>query len=171
MFEFPSNYTIYCDEEIWHPHTVAGLWGKEVWHASYQTTIVISRISSGKRGRLSSTLSISTSRHGHGKAPLPISHVFISGEADRRPWLVLMNKPPKSQHVIIFQTTETRSCRLVVEGWRYISHCFCSLKNEDIIWDTEETPNSKVMPRREHWEKRKSFPFEWTRTPRYGEPR
>ena len=46
-----------------------------------------------------------------------------------------------------------------------------SLKSESTIWDTEETQNSKVMPRREHYGKVKSFTFEWTRTPRYGEPR
>ena len=50
--------------ELWRgnmtPSYIRRLWGKEVWHASYQTTIVVGRISSGKRGRLSSTLSIST---------------------------------------------------------------------------------------------------------------
>ena len=97
-----------CDEEIWHPHTFARFWGKEVWHASYQTMIIVSRISSGKRGCLSSTLCISTSWHGHGRTLLPISHVCINGEADLRPWLVLRKKLPKSQQVVNFQTMETR---------------------------------------------------------------
>ena len=35
----------------------------------------------------------------------------------------------------------------------------------------EENPNSKLMPRREHWEKRKNFSFEWIQTPSYGDPR
>ena len=51
------NIWMNCDEEIWHSHIFARLWGKQVWHASYQTTIVVSKISIGKRGHLSSTLS------------------------------------------------------------------------------------------------------------------
>ena len=36
----------------------------------------------------------------------------------------------------------------------------------------EETQIANVMPRIEHWAKRKkSLSFEWAFTPRYGEPR
>ena len=150
--------------------SLAGLWGMQVWHASNQTTIVVSRISSGKRDRLSSTLSISTSYHGHGRTQLLISHVCVSGEADLRPWLVLMNKEPKSQHVVDFQTLETRqlpfirrrvrhirSCHLFVEVWRHITVVFWVQGKWRHYLGYGRNPNSKVMPRREHREEKKKL--------------
>ena len=129
-----------------------------------------SKQNSGKRVRFSSILSISTGRHEYGRTPLPISHVCVSGEADLRPWLVLRKKRPKSQHVVNCQTTETRQLLFIRRRVRHISSCLFFIEKEDIIWDTKKSPNSKVMPRREHREKRKNFSLEWAQTPRYGEP-
>ena len=48
---------IYCDEEIRHPHTFAGLWGKEVRHAGrLPTTVVTKNSGSGKAVSLQPSL-------------------------------------------------------------------------------------------------------------------
>ena len=53
--------------------------------------------------------------------------MYASAERGRqRPWLVQSNKRPKSQHVVIFQSTEK-------------TVAVCSLESEHIIWDAEET--------------------------------
>ena len=69
---------VQCDEEIWRPHTFSGLWGKEVRLAG--PVDYSSKQNSGKRGCLSSTLSIITRWHGHGRTPPSICQVCVSGE-------------------------------------------------------------------------------------------
>ena len=67
-------------------------------------------------------------------------------------------KPPKSQRMVIFQTTETRQLPFIRRRMKTHKQLpFVHWKNEDIIWDTEETQIPKVMPLREHWEEKEKL--------------
>ena len=72
--------------------------------------------------------------------------MYTSAERGRpRPWLVQRNKQPKSQHVVIFQTTETNQLPFV--RWK--------VKTLNLGYG--RNPNSKVISCSEHWEKRKKL--------------
>ena len=95
IFLFIHNVTRKYDTLIHSPG-----WGKGA------VTIVVSRIMEREAVSLF-TLSIITRWHRQSRTSLSIGHVWVGGEANRRPWLVLRKKQPKSQHVGNFQTTET----------------------------------------------------------------
>ena len=96
---------IYCDEEIWHPNTFPGLWWKEVGHAGYQTTIVVSRIGS-ERPSLSPTLSLQGDVAVGGPHSLLAMRVSAEKQTFNHIWYLGGNRQRKNQHMVIFQTTE-----------------------------------------------------------------
>ena len=147
-------------------------YGRKRWDTLAQPTIVVSRIM--ERGRLSLFTPLYHYKVIWAWENLTLYHPCTRRRRSKSATMIGTEEETakKKAHTWwIFKLRRLVSCHLVVEGWRLNELPFLRRREKTRNLEYERNPNSKIMPRREPWVKRKSFSFEWSSTPSYGEPR
>ena len=172
----------YCDEEIWHPHTFSGLWGKEVWLAGRRLTIVASKnqqtivvswmVEKEAISHLPSLLLQSDMGRGE---PHSLLAMYASAEKQTcdhdwfwerncqkaNTWWIFKLRKLVSCCLFIKGWRHIMSCHLFVEGWRHIRSCLLfvekKLRTEFVIWKKPkfQSHDAQRMLR----EKKKTYPL------------